>query len=67
VRRFSLQDPVQRIYEWLKAEPFEGKEGVDLELMFMGKNLLELLDETIEGAKLKNGSVMVEFVGTEDD
>ena len=62
VRRFAEQDPVQRIYEYLKAEPLEGKEGNAFELVSMGKNLLEARHETVESAGLKNGTVMVEFV-----
>ena len=62
VRRFLLSDPVRRIYEWFKASPLEGKEGLEFELVFMQKNLIDLLDSTIEQAGLKNGSVMVEFV-----
>ena len=62
VRRFTLGDPVRRIFEWLKAEPIEGKEGLEFGLVSMGKNLIGMLDETIEGAGLKNSSVMVEFV-----
>ena len=62
VRRFALTDPVRRIYEWLKASPIEGKEGLEFGLVFMQKNLLESLDETIDAAGLKNGTVMVEFV-----
>lgn len=62
VRRFSLDDPVRRIYEWLKASPFDGKEGVPFELIFMGKNLIDVLDQTITQAGLKNGSVMVELL-----
>ncbi|RMD43873.1 hypothetical protein DV735_g1226, partial [Chaetothyriales sp. CBS 134920] len=62
VRRFSQDDPVQRIYEFLKAEPLEGREGQDFELVSMGKNLLESRHETIEAAGLKNGTVMVEFL-----
>ncbi len=62
IRRFSLTDSVRRMYEWLKASPMEGKEGVDLELIFMGKNLMPVIDQTIEEAGLKNGSVMVEFI-----
>jgi UBX domain-containing protein 7 len=67
VRRFALADPVQRIYEWLKAEPLEGKEGVEFELMFMGRNLLGVLDQTIADAGLRNGSIMVEFAGGEGE
>ena len=62
VRRFAQDDSVQRIYEFLKAEPLEGKEGVGFELVSMGKNLMESRTETIEAAGLKNGTVMVEFV-----
>lgn len=62
VRRFALSDTVMRIYEWLKASPFEGKEGVEFELIFLQKNLITVLDETIEEAGLKNGAVMVEFL-----
>lgn len=62
VRRFALSDRVRRIYEWLKASPFEGKEGVEFELIFLQKNLITVLDETIEEAGLKNGAVMVEFL-----
>ena len=62
VRRFSLQDPVRTLYEWLKAEPLEGKGGVAFELVSMGKNLIGELDRTVEEVGLKNGTVMIEFV-----
>ncbi|KAL8770717.1 MAG: hypothetical protein Q9209_003584 [Squamulea sp. 1 TL-2023] len=62
VRRFALADPVRRIYEWLKASPFEGKEGVEFELIFMQKNLMGALEDSIEQAGLKNGTVMIEFL-----
>ena len=62
VRRFSLADPVRRIFEWLKASPLEGKEGSGFELIFMQKNLIDSVDETIEQAGLKNGTVMIEFL-----
>lgn len=62
VRRFGEQEPVQRIYEFLKAEPLEGKEGMAFELVSMGKNLMDVRQESIESAGLKNGTVMVEFV-----
>ena len=65
VRRFLLADPVRRIYEWLKASPFEGKEGTQFELISMGKNLIEMLDVPISEAGLKQGTVMVEFVDDE--
>jgi len=62
VRRFALADPVRRIYEWLKASPLEGKEKVEFELIFMSKNLIEMLDDTIDQAGLKNGTVMIELI-----
>lgn len=66
VRRFNLSDPVRRIYEWIKAgHPWEGKEGAEFDLSFMGKNLMESLDSTIEEAGLKGASVMVEFIDAE--
>lgn len=62
VQSFDLNDPVRRIYEWLKADPIEGKEGVEFELKSMGKDLIEHLDETIGAAGLKNSTIMVEFI-----
>ncbi|KAJ6445107.1 proteasome component ECM29 [Purpureocillium lavendulum] len=64
IRRFKLQDPVRRIYEWLKAEPLEGKEGIDFELKRMpqGQDLMESLEATIEETGLKQGTVMIEFI-----
>jgi hypothetical protein len=62
VRRFAESDPVQRIYEFLKAEPLEGKEGKAFELIAAGKNLIDSRQDTIEDAGLKNGTIMVEFV-----
>lgn len=66
VRRFNLSDPVRRVYEWIKSDvPWEGKQGAEFDLAFMGKNLLEHLDDTIEAAGLKGASVMVEFLDGE--
>ncbi|KAM5434181.1 UBX domain protein Ubx2 [Microsporum ferrugineum] len=62
IRRFALSDPVQRLYEWLKASPLENKQGVEFELVSMGQNLISLLDQTVEEAGLKNGTVMVGFI-----
>ena len=62
IRRFELSDPVRRIYEFLKAEPLAGKEGMDFELVSNAKNLINSLDQTIGEAQLKNGTVMVEFL-----
>lgn len=65
IRRFGLDEQVRRIYEWLKASPIDGKDGVEFDLIFMGKNLMAVSDQTIEEAGLKNGSVMVEFLEEE--
>ena len=65
VRRFALADQVRRIYEWLKSSPLEGKGGAEFELIFMQKNLMGMLDDTIEQAGLKNGTVMVEFIDSD--
>ncbi|KAH6650421.1 hypothetical protein F5144DRAFT_44407 [Chaetomium tenue] len=65
IRRFRLDEPVSRIYEWLKAEPLPGKEGVEFELKSMPPNsadLIEHLDETIQEAGLANAVVMLEFI-----
>jgi UBX domain-containing protein 7 len=62
IRRFNVSDLVLRIYEWLKAEPLEGKEGIAFELVAVGKNLMDLTEATIEQAGLKNGTVMIEFL-----
>ncbi|KAI1780224.1 hypothetical protein F4818DRAFT_169596 [Hypoxylon cercidicola] len=64
IRRFAITDPVRRIYEWLKAEPLEGKQGVPFELKAMpaGKDLIGELEKTIEEAGLKQGTVMIEFI-----
>ena len=62
VRRFALSDAVRRIYEWLKASPLEGREGQEFELIFMQKNLVDVLEDSIEQAGLKNGTVMVEYL-----
>lgn len=62
IRRFNISDPVRRIYEWLKAEPIEGKAGVNFELKVMGRDLIEALDESIDHAGLSNGTVMVEYL-----
>ncbi|PCD44435.1 hypothetical protein AU210_003512 [Fusarium oxysporum f. sp. radicis-cucumerinum] len=64
IRRFNLDDPVRRIYEWLKAEPLEGKEGIEFELKKMpaGQDLIESLDTTVADAGLKQGTVMIEFI-----
>lgn len=64
IRRFALDDRVARIYEWLKAEPLEGKDGVEFELKVMpdGRDLIQDVDKTIAEAGLKQGTVMIEFI-----
>jgi UBX domain-containing protein 7 len=64
IRRFNLQDTVRRLFEWLKAEPLEGREGVEFELKKMpqGQDLIESLDATVEEIGLKQGTVMIEFI-----
>lgn len=68
IRRFAMSDPVRRIYEWLKAEPLSGKEGLTFELKAVpnGGDLIEKLDQTIEEAGLKMGTVMIEFLEEDD-
>lgn len=67
VRRFAQNDKVQRIYEYLKAEPIEGKAGVEFELNSRNKNLFEERNETIDAAGLSNATVLVEFLSGPDD
>ncbi|KAF2109063.1 hypothetical protein BDV96DRAFT_605145 [Lophiotrema nucula] len=62
VRRFSVADPVRRIYEWLKASPPAGRESADFELRVLQSDLIDKLDQTIEEAGLKMAQVMVEYV-----
>lgn len=64
IRRFNLTDTVRRVYEWLKADPLEGKQGVEFELKTspQGVDLLDSLDKSIAEAGLKNGTVMIEFL-----
>lgn len=65
IRRFNVTDPIRRIYEWLKSEPITAdKAGVEFELKTVpeGKDLIELLDQTIEEAGLKQATVMIEYI-----
>ena len=64
VRRFRIGDSVERLFEWLKAEPLDGKAGVpfDLRAMPAGRDLAEHLNETIESVGLKMGTIMVEYL-----
>ncbi|RAL63102.1 hypothetical protein DID88_004186 [Monilinia fructigena] len=56
VRRFRLDDSVERIYEWLKSDPLDGKAGVPFELNSSGKDLMDSLDQTIKVAGLSNST-----------
>lgn len=64
IRRFAVSDPVRRLYEWLKAEPLEGRDSsVPFELKAIpGRDLIGELDSTVEAAGLKNGTVMIEYI-----
>jgi hypothetical protein len=70
VRRFLLKDPVKRLFEYVKADLLPEKEGQkeggdankEFELVSMGKRLIEVLDQTVEEAGLKIGTVMVETI-----
>lgn len=65
IRRFGVDEQVRRIFEWLKAEPLhENKADIEFELKTspQGKNLLEMLDQSIAEAGLKQGTVMVEYL-----
>jgi hypothetical protein len=60
IRRFNLTDPVRTIFSVLKNDVDEVK-GQYFTLTSERKKLIELLDETVESAGLKNSSVMVEI------
>ncbi|POS86364.1 hypothetical protein EPUL_000568 [Erysiphe pulchra] len=66
VRAFNINEPVLRIYEWLKSEPINEKSGVEFELKVMGKDLINHLSESINDCGLKNGTIMVEFLESDD-
>ncbi|EWC46147.1 hypothetical protein DRE_04525 [Drechslerella stenobrocha 248] len=70
VRRFELGDKVQRIFEYVKADllPEQGQKAGDeelaekeFELKSLGKNLIDILDMTIEEAGLKMATIMVDI------
>ncbi|KAF3906532.1 hypothetical protein ABW20_dc0107457 [Dactylellina cionopaga] len=70
VRRFALADKVERIFEYLKADllPEQAKKAGDegladkeFQLIGLGKNLIDLLDMSIEEAGLKSASIMVDI------
>ncbi|KAK6350810.1 hypothetical protein TWF718_003996 [Orbilia javanica] len=70
VRRFTLADKVERIFEYVKADLLPeqaaktGDEGLadkEFELKCLGKNLIEHLDVSIEEAGLKMATIMVDI------
>lgn len=62
IRLFRLDDPIRRIYEWLKAEPLEGREGQVFELKFNGQDLLESMSKTVQDVGLNGATVMIEYI-----
>ncbi|TGZ78925.1 hypothetical protein EX30DRAFT_333891 [Ascodesmis nigricans] len=71
IRRFGLQETVEQVFEYVKADllPEEarkkGDEGIlerEVELVSLGKKLVEYLEQTVEQAGLKQGTVMVDFL-----
>ncbi|RVD88214.1 uncharacterized protein DFL_002409 [Arthrobotrys flagrans] len=70
VRRFTLADKVERIFEYVKADLLPGQatktgdEGLadkEFDLKCLGKNLIEHLDVSIEEAGLKMATIMVDI------
>jgi hypothetical protein len=65
VRRFLLKDPVERLFEYVKADllPEKGASAdTEFDLVSMGKKLIDVLVQTVEEAGLKMGTVMVETI-----
>lgn len=73
VRRFLLKDRVERLFEYVKAdllpdreakkpEGGSGGESKEFGLVGLGKKLIDYLDQTVDEAGLKNGTVMVEVM-----
>lgn len=61
VRRFGLEEPVQYIFETIKAD-IPGATEKEFELIFNRSRLSQMLASTIEEAGLHNASVVMEFV-----
>lgn len=64
VRRFGLDEPVQRIFEFVKASVPEAK-GKKFKIVFNRSNLIEKLDCSVANAGLQNASLVVEFEETQ--
>jgi hypothetical protein len=69
VRKFLLKDRVERLFEYVKADLLPekdaqkddgGKANREFDLVSLGKRLIDVLDQTVEEAGLKMGTVMVE-------
>ncbi|KAJ2863078.1 UBX domain protein Ubx2, partial [Coemansia asiatica] len=56
VRRFAKSDKVKTIFQYLKATLPEAASDIP-EVMFMGNRLEDIIDQTIEEAKLVNASI----------
>lgn len=71
VRRFELADPVQRIFEFVKAgvpgSPTAAATGRRFKIVFNRTNLIDKLESTIVDAGLRNASLVVEFDDDDDD
>ncbi|KAF3916009.1 hypothetical protein AA313_de0210092 [Arthrobotrys entomopaga] len=70
VRRFLLADKVERVFEYVKADLLpeqatktgdEEMADKEFELKSLGKNLIDLLDSSIEEAGLKMATIMVDL------
>lgn len=61
VKKFALDDSVRKLYEWIKAGGWEGKEGAEFDLVFLKQNLIDSLDMTIAEAGLRNAALNLEF------
>lgn len=73
VRRFLLKDHVERLFEYVKADMLPEQEAKkpaeerstkakDFDLVGLGKKLIDHLDQTVDEAGLKMGTVMVEVM-----
>lgn len=61
IRRFNLTDPVRIIYSFIKSQ-VKSVRGHYFSLISERKNLLDLVDQTIDEAHLKNSVVLVEIL-----
>lgn len=60
IRRFNLTDPVRYLFEFVKSDIPE-MQGKYFKIISMDrKKLIDVIEQTIEEAGLKNASVLVE-------